>query len=325
MMTKYVSLIARTRFETPKDQTYQWADWLSYEKYETHDGASWTRGHDGRRRPKAETKSYWLYLGGCYWLWDARMMAEMAVALGRREEAKKYEAMASEALAYVRSRFVSKDDGMLVGAFRDMQTPALFALKLGVIEGAAAQKTRDVLLANIKAHGDCLQTGFLGTSIIMDSLTYSAKAPDVAYTLLLQHKNPSWLYSVDQGATTIWERWNSYTKANGFGSAGMNSFNHYAYGAVLSWMYGTMAGIREDPETGGFKRFVLAPIPDRRVGSVSASYRSPYGEIRSEWRYEGSRWTWTFAIPANTSALVTVPGSNAKVYAAGVHTVVIML
>ena len=321
MMTKYVSLIARTKFDTPKDQSYQWADWLSYEKYETHDGASWTKGPDGKRRPKDETRKYWLYLGGCYWLWDARMMAEMATALGKTEEAKAYGAMAAEALAYVRSRFVSKDDGMLVAEFRDMQTPALFALKLGVVEGAAVQKTRDALLANIKAHGDCLQTGFLGTSILMDALTYSAGAPETAYTLLLQHKNPSWLYSVDQGATTIWERWNSYTKANGFGSAGMNSFNHYAYGAVLAWMYGTMAGIQADPKDGGFKQFVLAPIPDRRVGHVKASYRSPYGEIRSEWRYEGDEWKWVFTIPANTSAVVTLPGGTPKKYVAGTYVI----
>ena len=320
-MEKYVSLIARTKFRTPKDQSYQWADWLSYEKYESHDKASWSKGADGKRTPRPETQAYWQYLGGCYWLWNARMMAKMAAALGRTEDAGKYETMAKEALDYMRSRFTIKADGMLVPAFRDMQTPALFALKLGVLEGAAAQKTRDELLANIKAHGDCLQTGFLGTSILMDALTYAAAAPDVAYTLLLQHKNPSWLYSVDQGATTIWERWNSYTKANGFGSAGMNSFNHYAYGAVLAWMYGTMAGIQADPKNGGFKRFVLAPVPDKRIGHVKASYRSPYGEIRSEWRYEGDEWKWTFTIPANTSAVVTPPGGTPKTYVAGTYSI----
>ena len=321
MMKRYVALVARTKFGTPKDQSYQWADWLSYEKYETHDGASWTKAADGRRRPRPETQAYWLYLGGCYLTWDARMMAEMAAALGKADEAKAYSAMAREALSYVRSRFVSKEDGMLAAAFRGMQTPALFALKLGVVEGAAAQKTRAGLLANFRAHGDCLQTGFLGTSILMDAVTYAAGSPETAYTLLLQHKNPSWLYSVDQGATTIWERWNSYTKVSGFGSAGMNSFNHYAYGAVLAWMYGTMAGIRPDPENGGFKKFVLAPLPDKRMGHVKAVYRSPYGEIRSEWRYEGDEWKWEFSIPANTSAVVTPPGGTSKSYASGTYSV----
>ena len=142
--------------------------------------------------------------------------------------------MADRARAFIVGKFVDPKDGMLLPVFRDMQTPALFALKLGLLAERPARATRNALLANIRDHGDCLQTGFLGTSILMDTLTYDASATDVAYTLLLQHKNPSWLYSVDQGATTIWERWNSYTKANGFGAAGMNSFNHYAYGSVLA-------------------------------------------------------------------------------------------
>ena len=155
----------------------------------------------------------------------------------------------------------------------------------------------------------------------MDTLTYDAGAPDVAYTLLLQHKNPSWLYSVDQGATTIWERWNSYVKATGFGPVGMNSFNHYAYGAVLSWMYGTMAGIREGSSGKGFKEFVLAPLPDRRIGNVDASFDSPYGMIRSAWSYgkDGS-WIWNFTIPPNTTATVTVPGGKSETLGSGAYT-----
>ena len=132
-----------------------------------------------------------------------------------------------------------------------MQTPALFALKSGLLEGDAKERTVVALRKNIADRGDCLQTGFLGTSIIMDTLT-ECGAADVAYTLLLQHKNPSWLYSVDQGATTVWERWNSYSKAEGFGPVAMNSFNHYAYGAVLAWMYKTAAGIAPDSSAPGF-------------------------------------------------------------------------
>ena len=160
----------------------------------------------------------------------------------------------------------------------------------------------------------------------MDTLTYVAGSPETAYTLLLQHKNPSWLYSVDQGATTIWERWNSYTKASGFGPNGMNSFNHYAYGAVLSWMYGTMAGIRVDPARPGFRHFILAPIPDRRVGRVMARYRSAYGMVESAWKYGADgKWTWRFRIPANTTAAVTVPGQKPEEYTAGTYEVAIQL
>ena len=203
-----------------------------------------------------------------------------------------------------------------------MQTPALFALKLGLVEGEAKARMAAALKKNIADHGDCLQTGFLGTSILMNTLTYDVGAPDMAYTLLLQHKNPSWLYSVDQGATTIWERWNSYTKKDGFGSAGMNSFNHYAYGAVLAWMYGTMAGIKGDVAKPGFKHIILAPVPNKRIGHVKACFRSPYGPIKSAWNYDAAgKWTWTFTIPANTTATVTVPGEQPKEYVAGTYTV----
>jgi alpha-L-rhamnosidase len=244
----------------------------------------------------------------------------MARASGRTAEEKNYRAMADRACKLLRDKFVSAD-GLLIPLFRDMQTPALFALKLGLLEKSEAiAATKAALLKNFKDHGDCLQTGFLGTSILMDTLTYDVGAPEMAYTLLLQHKNPSWLYSVDQGATTVWERWNSYTKANGFGPSGMNSFNHYAYGAVLSWMYGTMAGIRADA-TGGFKHFTLAPIPDPRMGKVDAAFDSPYGEIRSAWAYgQDGKWSWTFTIPANTSATVKLPNGSVEELAAGTYT-----
>jgi alpha-L-rhamnosidase len=155
----------------------------------------------------------------------------------------------------------------------------------------------------------------------MDALT-ECGAADTAYTLLLQHKNPSWLYSVDQGATTVWERWNSYTKKDGFGPVGMNSFNHYAYGAVLAWMYRTMAGIAPDSSAPGFRRIVMAPKPDRRLGWVSAEYKSVAGLVKSAWRCEGDEWIWTFTVPEGATARVTVPGENkSSDYTAGTHTV----
>ena len=320
-MQRYLALVEKMKYASHEATTHQWADWLSYEKLESWSGAAYEKMPDGTRRTRPDALKYWQYLGFSYWLWDARMMAEMAVATGRSEAAASYRAMADRVLKALRERYVA-GDGMLIELFRDMQTPALFALKLGILEKPEAiAATKAALLKNIKDHGDCLQTGFLGTSILMDTITYDVGAPDVAYTLLLQHKNPSWLYSVDQGATTIWERWNSYTKKDGFGNAGMNSFNHYAYGAVLSWMYGTMAGIRADAD-GGFRHFMLAPIPDRRMGRVDASFRSPYGEIKSAWRYDGDKWIWKFTIPANTTATVRAPGAEPKEYVAGTYEVV---
>ena len=313
-MERYVARLAATRGDQKALRSnYQWADWLSYEKLESNGGGAF-QGKGKDRRPLPDAYTYWNYLYACYWLWDAQMMREMAAATGR--DAAKYGKMAAEARAYLKKSFFSADDGLILPVFREMQTPALFALKFGLVEGAAREKTIAALRRNFRDHGDCLQTGFLGTSILMDTLTENGMV-DVAYTLLLQHENPSWLYSVDQGATTIWERWNSYTKAKGFGPVSMNSFNHYAYGAVLAWLYKTAAGI--EPRCGSL---VMAPRPDRRLGFVKASYRTAQGVVTSAWRYEGEKWIWEFTVPGGMTAQVTLPGeSEAKAYASGTHRV----
>ena len=319
-MEKYMKCIATMKYESKDATTHQWGDWLSYEKLESCSGAAYENRADGTRGVKADALKYWQYLGYCYWLWDARMMAQMAKATGRTAAEAEYRSIADKVVADLRSRYVDAGSGMLIDVFRDMQTLALFALKLGLLKGDAVAKTKAELLKNFKDHGDCLQTGFLGTSILMDTVTYDVGATEMAYTLLLQHKNPSWLYTVDQGATTFWERWNSYTKADGFASAGMNSFNHYAYGAVVAWMYGTMAGIQEDAEAGGYKHFTLAPIPDRRMGKVDASFNSPYGIIRSAWEYGADgKCKWKFTIPANTTATVKLPSGATEKLAAGTY------
>ena len=329
-MERYVDRVAETKYAheaiAAECGNYQWADWLSFEKFESKGDADRPQNSafepdpdGGGVRPKTDALLYWDYLGGSYWTWDVQMMAAMARATGR--DAAKYERMAADAKAYMRGRFFRSPDGMILPVFRDMQTPALFALKLGLVEGKAKEMTIAALRKNIKGNGGCLQTGFLGTSILMDTLTENGLA-DVAYSLLLNHNFPGWLYSVDQGATTIWERWNSYTREKGFGPAEMNSFNHYAYGTVLAWIYKTVAGIAADPNAPGFRNVVMAPKPDRRIGHVIAKYRSAAGLIESAWRYEGTKWIWEFTVPQGATATVTIPGEAPKSYRAGSYRVV---
>jgi alpha-L-rhamnosidase len=323
-MSLYMKRCAETKFEhkaiAGECGNYQWSDWLSYEPLESHRGDSYTVVN-GRRSPKSETLAYWDYLGACYWMWDARQMSEMAKATGRVAEEKFYSEMAEEALAYIRKSFFTNEGKFKVEILNTMQTPALFALKLGILENEQKERMVKALRKNIADHGDCLQTGFLGTSILMETLS-EVGLSDVAYTLLLQHKNPSWLYSIDQGATTIWERWNSYTKATGFGPTDMNSFNHYAYGAVLAWIYKTAAGIAADPENPGFKNIIMAPIPDRRLGFVKAQYKTKQGTVKSHWRFDGNKWIWNFTVPANSTATVKLPGeSGSKRYQSGSYSI----
>ena len=332
-MERFMARVAETKYRTenmPECHNYQWNDWLSLTRLEScpykPEYSAFENGPDGKRRPKADALVYWNYLGGCYWLWDAQMMAEMAAATGKDEA--KYLKMAEDAKAYMRAEFFASADGLIVPILRGMQTPALFAIKLGLVEGEAKAKTIDGLKASFAANGGTFHTGFLGTSILMETLTGSG-LDELAYDLLLNHSFPGWLYSVDQGATTIWERWNSYTKDKGFGPVGMNSFNHYAYGAVLAWMYKDMAGIAADPKAPGFKNIIMAPKPDRRLEFVKAEYKSAAGLIKSSWRYEfeqwnkNGKWIWEFTIPEGATADVTLPGESAsKRYVAGTYRVV---
>ncbi len=314
-MCRFMDYQERTKYKTAgtPDKMFQYADWVSFEKYETCSRAAWK---DGKVLPEAA--AYWDYLAGCYWYWNSLRMTRMAVALGRRDDATRFAAMSRTAREYLRSEFF-KDKGRLPEFLRDMQTPHLFALHLGLYEDSEAKdEAVGQLVKNFQDHGMCLQTGFLGTSILMDCMTCSAERPDIAYTLLLQHKFPGWLYSVDQGATTVWERWNSYTKENGFGPVSMNSFNHYAYGAVIDWLYSTAAGIQPG-ESGGFDgEFILAPVADARLKSVDASFKTGNGVIRSSWRYEGGRLKWRFTVPKGSVAHVRFNGVH-RPYPAGTY------
>ena len=321
-MEKYMNLINETKYDhvalIADNGNYQWADWLSYEPLESCGGGAFTDTPRGRQ-PLPEAIVYWNYLSASYWAIDAGMMADMARATGR--DASKYTQMAEDAKAYLRQQFLRADGSFKTAILNTMQTPALFALKNQLLDGAAREAMIARLRDNFAQHGNCLQTGFLGTSILMPTLTENGMA-DIAYELLFQRRNPSWLYSIDNGATTIWERWNSYMVDQGMGPQGMNSFNHYAYGCVCQWIWQTAAGIASDPADPGFHHIIMRPVPDKRLGHLTAEYQSAAGLIRSAWHYEGDQWTWEFTIPEGATATVTLPGeTESKEYTAGSYTV----
>ncbi len=314
-MERFITHVDETKYDhvtlRPENGNYQWADWLSYEPLENCSGGAFQP--DGHPWPDAIR--YWSYLSASYWVIDAGLMKDMAAATGR--DAAKYADMEKRAKDYIKSEFMNPDGTFKTAILNTMQTPALFALKNGLVEGKAREDMLSRLRRNFEEHGNCLQTGFLGTSILMDVLTDNGMT-DIAYELLFQRKNPSWLYSVDNGATTIWERWNSYMVDKGMGPNGMNSFNHYAYGCVCAWIWKTAAGIAADPANPGFKHIIMKPVPDKRLGHIEASYPSAAGLIKSAWRYEGDRWIWEFTIPEGATASVTLPGeTEVKEYAAG--------
>jgi alpha-L-rhamnosidase len=321
-MVRFMDLVNRTQYDhianRSENHSYQWADWLSYEPLESCSGKAWAKDENGNSVLKADALIYWNYLSASYWAIDAGMMRDMAKATGR--DTTVYEQMVQTARTYLKQHFLDEDGNFICPILNTMQTPALFALKNNLVEGKEKMVNR--LRENFKQHGNCLQTGFLGTSILMQTLTDNGMV-DIAYELLFQRQNPSWLYSVDNGATTIWERWNSYMKDKGMGPKGMNSFNHYAYGCVCQWLWETATGIAADPKQPGFKHIILKPIPDKRLGFVKAVYNSAAGPIRSEWKYKGDQWVWTFSIPKGSTASVTLPGATSpKEYSSGTYHIV---
>ena len=319
-MEKFVNHVNETKYDhkalIAENKDKQYADWVSYEPLETHFCLIYTP--ETRESKKKvilpEALGYWNFLSACYWAIDADYMADMAKATGRCN--KKYLAMADEARTHAKS-FLNADGTFKIAILNTMQTPALFALKTGLVEGQAKTDMLARLRKNFEEHDNCLQTGFLGTALLMPVLTENGMV-DMAYELLLQRKNPSWLYSIDNGATTIWERWDSYTLEKGIGKGGMNSFNHYAYGCVCEWIWETAAGISSDISAPGFKHIVMKPVPDKRLGFVKAEYNSAAGLIKSAWRYEGDKWIWEFTIPKGSTASVTIPGEKeATLYQSG--------
>ena len=321
-MLRFVDRIDASHYDhttfAAENKNYQWADWLSYEPLESNSHRAQYRDANNKWQPLPESIDYWNYLSACFWAMDADMMRDMAAASGR--DASRFAEMGARARDFLKETFFTPEGTFKTEILNTMQTPALFALRCNLVSGAARDTMIARLRQNFADHGGCLQTGFLGTSILMQTLTENGMA-DIAWNLLFQRKNPSWLYSVDNGATTIWERWNSYTIESGMGPKGMNSFNHYAYGCVCQWIWETAAGICADPASPGFRHIIMKPIPDKRLGSLSASYRSAAGLIKSEWHYEGDAWVWTFTIPDGATATVTLPGSaESKEYDAGTYT-----
>lgn len=236
--------------------------------------------------------------------YDISIMEQTCRLLGYKEEAEKYQATYEKLKNYFKKTFV-KEDGTLTD---NTQGAYALAISLDMIDGDQIGSAADALQTCIEAVNDRITTGFISTNWLMPALSQSGKT-DKAYDLLLQTMAPSWLYEVEQGATTIWERWNAYSAEGGFGDVSMNSFNHYSLGSVGEWMYGYMAGIISG-DTPGYQEFVLQPIIDDqgRIDYVDGSYRSDYGTVRSGWRSaEGAITSYKAEVPANTTATLYLP------------------
>ncbi len=280
------------------------------------------------------------YLANAYFAYNLGIMARVAGVLGKAEDAASYREQFERRKAHFNATFVNADKKTLAtgsGGFggprrpsgaapefrlADTQTSYAVGLGMGVFnDDLVPQMVTNLADAVTRENKDdggvvrpaySLMTGFIGTSWISKALSQHGQS-ELAYRLLHNHTYPSWLYAIDQGATTIWERLNGYTVENGFGgNNSMNSFNHYSFGAVGQWMLAHSLGIeREAP---GFKTFILQPEPDPTGVMTKAEgyYDSMYGRISSAWRVEGPTLTYTATVPANTTATLYLPTSSAE-------------
>ncbi len=243
-------------------------------------------------------------LGTAYYAHDARILADSARVLKREEEAKRY----SEEAAAVKQAFYSQyidADGKLQNA-PETQTAYVLAIAFDLIPKDALEKVGANLTRLVNEADGHLRTGFLGTPFIARALDEVGQH-DLAYGLLFQETYPSWFYPINQGATTMWERWNSYTREKGFGDVAMNSFNHYAYGAIGQWMYERVAGLAPDPASPGYKHFFIRPLIGEPLDSARAELETPYGRASSAWVKHAGKVTMEIVVPPNTTATVEFP------------------
>jgi alpha-L-rhamnosidase len=305
-MTKYLSAIEQSNpdFLWKKNAGIPFGDWLS---------------------PEGPTR--FALVATASWAYDVTLMQQMAHALGKTEDETKYAHLFEQIKAAFIKAFVH-DDGFVAGADSgpspfgvinnpdakakdgDTQTGYVLALHMNLVPDSLRPTVAQHLVDKIQANHGLLGTGFLGTPYLLAVLTESGHR-DLAYHLLLNTQYPSWGYLIDHGATTMWERWNGDQMKS---DPSMNSYNHYAYGAVADWIYRYAAGIDTLPADPGFHTINLHPAFDKQLGSIDFTYPSPYGEIHSAWTVTGSTAQWNLTIPANTTGWLPLTSDEAANY-----------
>jgi alpha-L-rhamnosidase len=244
-------------------------------------------------------------IGTAYWAYDAGLMAEISRAIGRSEDAAHYEDLVGD----IREAFAKAFVGASGRMEPETQTAYVLALYMGLISDELRADAAAHLVEAIARADWHLDTGFVGVGYLLPVLSSNGYT-DVAYRLLEQRSFPSWRYSIDRGATTIWERWDGWTEENGFQSAEMNSFNHYSLGSVGEWLYRFVLGIDMAPGGAGFDQVVIRPHPGGSLTFARGSFRSVRGEISTAWSCDGDRFTLDVEIPPNVRASVRVPSSK---------------
>ncbi|MDR2569131.1 MAG: glycoside hydrolase family 78 protein [Oscillospiraceae bacterium] len=242
------------------------------------------------------------FIATAYYAYSTEILAKTAAVLGRDSDARKYNKLREDiGAAFVREFFTP--NGRLAAR---TQTAHIIALHFGLVPHEFKKRTLDTLVDIIAEYKDAISTGFLGTPYICYALSDNGRM-DLAYKLLLREEYPSWLYPLSKDATTIWEHWDGMKPDGSMWSDDMNSFNHYAYGAVADWMYSVIGGIDADENAPGYRHSRIAPRPGGGITFAKTTQITGYGELISDWKLDGSKFTLNVTIPNNTIATISLP------------------
>lgn len=294
---QYGSMKAWVEFMHMKSKNDLWnsgfhfGDWLFYSVNDDTDGSS------------AITNKY--LIAQCFYARSTQLLINSARVLGKTEDVENYTQLLNKIKLAFLNEYVTPN-GLISS---DTQTAYVLALEFDMLPENLRQQAADRLVNNIRRYDSHLTTGFLGTPYLCHVLSRFGYA-NVAYRLLLQDTYPSWLYPVKMGATTIWERWDGIKPDGSFETPTMNSYNHYAYGAIGDWMYRVIAGIDTKEDEPGYKHIVIKPTIGGNLQNAEADYQTNYGKIVSNWKVDGNKFSLNIEIPANTNATVYMPTIN---------------
>ncbi len=295
MMKKRVNYYSNKAKYGLVEETKSFGDWLQPKRYKAFKEGFGYGKNRGETSMRLLTTSYYGY--------GAFILAQSAQALGKVKEAEEHQQLFNQIAKAAATTFFDNNGKLVEGT--ETQTAYVLPLAFGLITGEQAEKVATQLSNRIKEDGDLLNTGFLGTAELIPTLEkYGLR--DQAMGILFSSDYPGWFYSIDQGATTLWERWNSYTKKDGFGDDSMNSFNHYAYGAIGRFFYENLAGISPALSKPGYQEIIVKPILDQRIplDYANASIATRYGSASNAWKKTKSGWEMTTVIPANASGKI---------------------
>jgi alpha-L-rhamnosidase len=247
------------------------------------------------------------FIASAFYCYSARLVAKAATLLGKVEHAEAYERLSAEVKSAIQQEYFTATGRLAIPT----QTGYVLALFMDLVPDEHRERVKNDLIVRLEKDNTHLRTGFVGTPYLCRVLS-AIGANDLAYKLLLNEDYPSWLYAINLGATTIWERWNSLNPDGSVSSTGMNSLNHYAYGSIVEWMYRDMCGLNpSDDGVTGFRHVQIAPKPDRSLHWARARYRSAAGFYESGWRFDDTEHlTIDLVIPFNASARVVFPGAQ---------------